>query len=126
VLGPTQRETIIKALNEDAEKLIAEYGPNAERINPQLVRLRREMAECNQLYKELAVKLQREPALGTSQGFVDTLGKTRVELEGLEKEISTRIQEPLSQDLKHFGSVLVAQKVLRIFLYNKNFKIVIF
>ena len=46
-LGPAQRESILRALNEDAEKLLSEYGPR----DPAGRRLRQEMDECNQVNK---------------------------------------------------------------------------
>lgn len=52
-LGASQREAILKALNEDAHKLIAEYGVDAAR-NPALQRLQEEMWQCNRLFAELS------------------------------------------------------------------------
>ena len=46
-LGPAQRESILRALNEDAENLLSEYGPR----NPAGRQLRDEMHECNQVGK---------------------------------------------------------------------------
>ncbi len=52
-LGKDQREAILKALNDDAEKLIAEYGTEGAR-DPDLKRLRDQMRECNRHFNHLA------------------------------------------------------------------------
>ena len=54
-LGRAQREAIMKAVNEDAEKLIAEYGPGAR--DPDLVRLREEIKLCNRIFNDLSNKV---------------------------------------------------------------------
>ena len=51
-VGSTQREAIMKALNEDAEKLIAEYEAEGAR-DPALRRLQEEIRQCNKHYHEL-------------------------------------------------------------------------
>ncbi len=52
-LGKDQREAILKALNDDAEKLIAEFGTEASR-DPEISRLREQMRECNRHFNQLA------------------------------------------------------------------------
>ena len=51
-LGKDQREAILKALNDDAEKLISEYGTDAMR-DPDIARLREQMRECNRHFNQL-------------------------------------------------------------------------
>ena len=58
-LGAAQREAILKALNEDAHKLIAEYGVDAAR-NPALQRLQEEMRQCNRLFAELSARVENK------------------------------------------------------------------
>lgn len=53
-LGATQRESIMTALNEDAEKLIAEY--EAEGARDEARRLQEEIRQCNKHYHELLAK----------------------------------------------------------------------
>ena len=53
MLGPTQREAILRALNEDAEKLKQEYGEQ----DPAVRRLQEQMKQCNQIFKELSSKV---------------------------------------------------------------------
>ena len=48
-MGTDQRNAIRRTLNEDADKLIQEGNPN----DPQLQRLRREVAEVNRLFDRL-------------------------------------------------------------------------
>ena len=53
-LGPAQREAILKALNEDAEKLLADYGSSAQ--DPELQQLEEEMRNCNEIFAQLSAK----------------------------------------------------------------------
>lgn len=55
-IGAEQRNAIRKALNEDADKLMAEGDPS----DPQLRRLRREMDEVNRLFDELEKRARAE------------------------------------------------------------------
>jgi len=55
-MGQDQRNAIRKALNEDADKLLAEGDPN----DPQLRRLRREMEEVNRLFDEFERRAREE------------------------------------------------------------------
>lgn len=58
-MGPAQREAILRALNEDADKLLQEYGPQRD-SDPDCRRLREEMDRCNQIFSQLSAKLQEE------------------------------------------------------------------
>lgn len=62
-MGPDQRSAIRRALNEDADKLLAEGDPS----DPQLRRLRREMDEVNRLFDEF----ERRARLEDEQKVVD-------------------------------------------------------
>ncbi|CAB0014455.1 unnamed protein product, partial [Nesidiocoris tenuis] len=55
-MGPDQRSAIRRALNEDADKLLAEGDPS----DPQLRRLRREMDEVNRLFDEFERRARLE------------------------------------------------------------------
>lgn len=55
-MEPNQRESIIRALNEDAEKLLAEGDPT----DPDMRRLREEIRLCNKLFEDLMAKLREE------------------------------------------------------------------
>lgn len=55
-IGAEQRNAIRKALNEDADKLMAEGDPS----DPQLRRLRREMDEVNRLFDEFEKRARAE------------------------------------------------------------------
>lgn len=55
-IGAEQRNAIRKALNEDADKLMAEGDPS----DPQLRRLKREMDEVNRLFDEFEKRARAE------------------------------------------------------------------
>lgn len=55
-MGTEQRTAIRRALNDDADKLLAEGDPN----DPQLRRLRREMEEVNRLFDEFEKRARAE------------------------------------------------------------------
>lgn len=58
-MGAEQRTAIRRALNDDADKLLAEGDPN----DPQLRRLRREMDEVNRLFDEFEKRARAEGKL---------------------------------------------------------------
>lgn len=59
-MGAEQRQAIRRALNEDAEKLLAEGDP----ADPQLRRLRREIDDVNRLFDEFERRARAEGELG--------------------------------------------------------------
>lgn len=65
-IGAEQRNAIRKALNEDADKLMAEGDPS----DPQLRRLRREMDEVNRLFDELEKRARAEGKLYLNSYFL--------------------------------------------------------
>lgn len=50
-LDPQGRETLLKVVNEDAEKLLAEMGDS----HPNMRTLKAELAECNKVFHSLSM-----------------------------------------------------------------------
>ena len=50
----------MKALNEDAEKLMSEYEP----YDPELKQLQDEMKKCNQIFEQLSAKAREDCEYG--------------------------------------------------------------
>ncbi len=75
-LGRTQREAILKALNEDAEKLISEYGVDAIK-DPDLLRLQEEMRKCNKIFSDLSAKVKDKGMYQKTLYFTFSLEKCR-------------------------------------------------
>lgn len=65
-MGAEQRQAIRRALNEDAEKLLAEGDP----ADPQLRRLRREIDDVNRLFDEFERRARAE-----GEGFFIAINK---------------------------------------------------
>lgn len=63
-MGAEQRQAIRRALNEDAEKLLAEGDP----ADPQLRRLRREIDDVNRLFDEFERRARAEGERFSSWG----------------------------------------------------------
>lgn len=106
-LGPAQREAIMRALNDDSQKLIAEYPPNAAEVG----RLRAEMRNCNEVYDELMARIDREPTPGANRELLDFLEQVKVDLSGLDRELSSRMQQGLPRDLHEADDIMRRHRV---------------
>ena len=105
-LGGSQREAIMRALNDDAQKLIDEYPPTA----PEVRRLQAEMADCNELYASLMTRMEREPS-GANQELVAFLEKLKQQLTELERALTSRMQENLPSTLRDVDEHLSRHRV---------------
>ncbi|XP_059607518.1 dystonin isoform X1 [Phlebotomus argentipes] len=94
-MGPEQRNAIRRALNDDADKLIAEGDPN----DPQLRRLRREMDEVNAIFDEFEKRARaEEESKQASQRFLEQCIAIKTNLESLARELEHIISSPLPRD----------------------------
>nr|CAI5837429.1 unnamed protein product [Callosobruchus analis] len=100
-IGAEQRNAIRKALNEDADKLMAEGDPS----DPQLRRLRREMDEVNKLFDEFEKRARAEAERIINQRVAAPLPRDIDTLQHLvleHKEFESRLQklEPEIEQVK--------------------------
>jgi uncharacterized protein YwgA len=55
-IGPTQRDAILRALQEDVEKLVHEYGP----YNQESSELKEALHHCEEIYRILSAQLEEQ------------------------------------------------------------------
>ncbi|CRK91723.1 CLUMA_CG005357, isoform G [Clunio marinus] len=95
-MGAEQRTAIRRALNDDADKLLAEGDPN----DPQLRRLRREMDEVNRLFDEFEKRARaEEESKQASRIFTEECITFKSRLEEMARELDHIILSPLPRDL---------------------------
>jgi ElaB/YqjD/DUF883 family membrane-anchored ribosome-binding protein len=108
-LGSSQREAIIKALNQDTEKLLSESD-----ISPQdAAKLRREMAECNKIFKDLSDQAGKEghAAKSPSRQMIEQIDQLRQILEGLEQQLANRQRDSVPRDMDMLQNLVHQHKV---------------
>ncbi|KAJ8676763.1 hypothetical protein QAD02_012550, partial [Eretmocerus hayati] len=94
-MGQEQRSAIRKALNEDADKLLAEGDPT----DPQLRRLRREMAEVNRLLDEFERRARaEEESRSAGRALTEQCGSLQRALDEAERELALRVAAPAPRD----------------------------
>ena len=69
-IGPTQREAILRALHDDVDKLVAEYGGPRSAESVELIEALR---QCDELYKQLTAQLDEQGILNCSSELVTLL-----------------------------------------------------
>lgn len=55
-IGQTQRDAILRALQEDVEKLVHEYGP----YNRESAELREALHHCEEIYRILSAQMEEQ------------------------------------------------------------------
>ncbi|XP_037582729.1 uncharacterized protein LOC119466304 isoform X16 [Dermacentor silvarum] len=109
-MEPNQRESIIRALNEDAEKLLAEGDPT----DPDMRRLREEIRLCNKLFEDLMAKLREEEAEKSpespSRRFADLSARLEKLLQEKERTLNSRVQAHIPRDIDSLDALVVQHK----------------
>ncbi|XP_031629933.1 microtubule-actin cross-linking factor 1 isoform X28 [Contarinia nasturtii] len=95
-MGADQRNAIRRALNDDADKLLAEGDP----ADPQLRRLRREMDEVNKLFDDFEKRARaEEESKQATRIFTEECIALKNKLEDMARELDHIILSPLPRDL---------------------------
>ncbi|XP_048523578.1 dystonin isoform X30 [Dendroctonus ponderosae] len=114
-IGAEQRNAIRKALNEDADKLIAEGDPS----DPQLRRLRREMDEVNRLFDEFEKRARaEEESKNQTKVFNNQIFNLQRALDEAERVINQRVLSPLPRDLDTLQHLILEHKEFESRLQN--------
>ncbi|XP_050294628.1 dystonin isoform X28 [Anthonomus grandis grandis] len=114
-IGAEQRNAIRKALNEDADKLIAEGDPS----DPQLRRLRREMDEVNRLFDEFEKRARaEEESKNQSKVFNNQIYNLQRALDEAERIINQRVLSGLPRDVDTLQHLVLEHKEFESRLQN--------
>ncbi|XP_072387789.1 microtubule-actin cross-linking factor 1 isoform X30 [Diabrotica undecimpunctata] len=114
-IGAEQRNAIRKALNEDADKLMAEGDPS----DPQLRRLRREMDEVNRLFDEFEKRARaEEESKNQARIFNTQISNLQLALDEAERIINQRVLSPLPRDIDTLQHLVLEHKEFESRLQN--------
>ncbi|XP_062530271.1 microtubule-actin cross-linking factor 1 isoform X43 [Bombyx mori] len=106
-MGAEQRQAIRRALNEDAEKLLAEGDP----ADPQLRRLRREIDDVNRLFDEFERRARaEEESKNAARIFTEQSTHLLERLEVLERQLHERIASHIPRDLDSLEHLVLQHK----------------
>ncbi|XP_045505239.1 microtubule-actin cross-linking factor 1 isoform X18 [Colias croceus] len=106
-MGAEQRQAIRRALNEDAEKLLAEGDP----ADPQLRRLRREIDEVNRLFDEFERRARaEEDSKNAARIFTEQSSNLLERLEIYERQLHERIASHIPRDLDSLEHLVLQHK----------------
>ncbi|XP_047367850.1 dystonin isoform X35 [Vespa velutina] len=106
-MGQDQRTAIRKALNEDADKLLSEGDP----ADPQLRRLKREMADVNRLFDDFEKRAKaEEESKNAGRIFNEQVSSLQQALDEAERIINARIAAPLPRDLDSLEHLVLEHK----------------
>lgn len=104
-MDPDHREAIIKALNDDTAKLLAELDPN----DPFAQRLLDELRKTNEHYYNLLKAGQRGPE-GPDQ-FSERVNALLIKLEEAWQLLNERVSAPLPRDVASWERMILEHKV---------------
>lgn len=106
-MGQDQRTAIRKALNEDADKLLSEGDP----ADPQLRRLKREMADVNRLFDDFEKRARaEEESKNAGRIFNEQASSLQQALDEAERVLNARIAAPLPRDLDSLEHLVLQHK----------------
>ncbi|XP_063905655.1 microtubule-actin cross-linking factor 1 isoform X22 [Zophobas morio] len=114
-IGAEQRNAIRRALNEDADKIMAEGDPS----DPQLRRLKREMDEVNRLFDEFEKRARaEEESKNQTRIFNQQVSSLQQALDEAERIINKRVIAHLPRDIDTLQHLVLEHKEFESRLQN--------
>ncbi|XP_044265473.1 dystonin isoform X23 [Tribolium madens] len=114
-IGAEQRNAIRRALNEDADKIMAEGDPS----DPQLRRLKREMDEVNRLFDEFEKRARaEEESKNQTRIFNQQISNLQQALDEAERIINKRVIAHLPRDIDTLQHLVLEHKEFESRLQN--------
>ncbi|KIH68932.1 hypothetical protein ANCDUO_00727 [Ancylostoma duodenale] len=105
-IDPEQRDAIMRALNDDANKLLAEMDPN----DPLALRLKEELRRTNEHFWNLLNASQKPPEPDHSTLFDEKIGDLLRKLEDAWRKLNDNAGKPISRTPAELESVIVDHK----------------
>ncbi|CAI4227612.1 unnamed protein product [Auanema sp. JU1783] len=105
-IDPDQREAIIRALNDDANKLLSELDPN----DPLALRLREELRKTNEHFCNLLNASQKPPEPDYSNQFDEKMNDLLRKLEEAWRKLNDNVGKPVSRTPEDLEKVIHAHK----------------
>lgn len=106
-MDPSQREAIIRALNDDASRLLSELDPD----DPLAARLREELRLCNEHLYRLLAESQRAQEPPAGDKFDSKVNQLLEKLEESWQNLNRRVAQPLPRDLDAWEQLVIEHKV---------------
>lgn len=103
-LTPEQRDEIIKALNDDANKLLSELDPN----DPLFLRLQEELKRTNDHFLDLLRQSQRGPEIANQ--FDEKLAELLKKLEEAWKKLNDKVGDPIPKTPEELERIIYDHK----------------
>ncbi|KAK6730470.1 hypothetical protein RB195_007125 [Necator americanus] len=105
-IDPDQRDAIMRALNDDANKLLAEMDPN----DPLALRLKEELRRTNEHFWNLLNASQKPPEPDHSSLFDEKIGDLLRKLEDAWRKLNDNAGKPISRTPAELEGVIVDHK----------------
>ncbi|NP_001335519.1 Spectrin beta chain [Caenorhabditis elegans] len=105
-IDPDQRDAIMKALNDDANKLLSELDPN----DPLALRLREELRRTNEHFWNLLNASQKPPEPDWASQYDQKMAELLKKLEEAWRELNDAVGKPISRSPEDLERVIHAHK----------------
>ncbi|KJH53000.1 hypothetical protein DICVIV_00869 [Dictyocaulus viviparus] len=106
-IDPEQRDAIMRALNDDANKLLEEMDP----IDPLALKLKEELRRTNEHFWDLLNASQKSPELDNSNLFDGQIADLLRKLEDSWRRLNNNTGKPISRTPAELESVIVDHKL---------------
>ncbi|KAK6026879.1 hypothetical protein OSTOST_07137, partial [Ostertagia ostertagi] len=105
-IDPEQRDAIMRALNDDANKLLAEMDPN----DPLALRLKEELRRTNEHFWDLLNASQKPPEPDHAHLFDGQIGELLRKLEDAWRKLNDNAGKPISRSPAELETVIMNHK----------------